>query len=348
MAAYKKLKQQDHYTTTYVAHKKYQIDASEHTAYGVETYLGVSGSGEWLSSTSTKQLPGTDFEHYSRLVYNSIHHLYYSGYDDKGLPSSNVNELSGSAYENYLQSSYTEYQRLAQSKFTVISIPQAHFGTNIKPGSVRLEPGIIGSGSNYLFDSSDASGNFISESYNEEIDTMYGASEMLQDGDYVFDEESYINETESEFVIRADDEWKTTLVDDGNGNLILSASSPQRIIGNVIYSHGLIVITNPTVGTYYQNYFSGSLTWNASHPIYTYNYHCEVKESDFNFSQNPSTTTGSDGVIADNITGSYFTPYFTTVGLYNDTNELIAVAKMAQPIPTSDNNDTTILVKLDM
>jgi len=348
MAAYKKLKKQDHYTTTYVAHKQFTITGSQHDEYGVETYLGVSGSGDWLSSTSTKQLPGTDFEHYSRLVYNSIHHLYYSGYDDKGLPSSNVNELSGSAYENYLQSSYTEFQRLAQSEFTVISIPQSLCGTNIKPGSVRLEPDLAGSGSNYIFTASDAGGNYISESYNEEVDTLYGSSEVLADGDYVENEESYVNETEAEFVIHADDEWKTTLIDDGNGNLILSASSPQRIIGNVIYAHGLIIITNPAVGGYYQNYFSGSLTWQASHPIYTYNYHCEVKESDFNFSQNPSTVTGSQGLLADNITGSYFSPYFTTVGLYNDASELVAVAKMAQPIPLSDNNETTILVKLDM
>ena len=75
MAAYKKLKKQDHYTTTYVAHKQFTITGSQHDEYGVETYLGVSGSGDWLSSTSTKQLPGTDFEHLQKdkwLVPNQV------------------------------------------------------------------------------------------------------------------------------------------------------------------------------------------------------------------------------------------------------------------------------------
>jgi len=349
MAAFKKLRKEDSYTTAYVAHKTFTASGSQHDSYGIETYLGVSGSGEWLPSGSDVRLEGTDYEHHTRLVYNSIHHLYYSGYNNIGLPTSSSNEMSGSAYENYLQSSYTANQRRAQSKFTVISIPQNLFGCYIKPGSVVMEPDIEGSGSNYTFTASDATGNYVSESFLEEIDSAYGATDILTDGDYVEDEGNYVNESEGEFIIAGADQYKTTLIDDSNGNLILSASSPQSIVGNIIYSHGLIVITNPAVGAYYQNYFSGSITWQSSHPIYTYNYHCEIKESDFNFTQHPSAiANGTTGSIADNVTGSYFKPYFTTVGLYNDASELIAVAKMAQPVPVSDNNETTVLVKLDM
>ena len=349
MAAFKKFKKEDYYTTSYVAHKTFTASGSQHDSYGIETYLGISGSGDWLPSGSDVRLVGTDYEHYTRLVYHSINHLYYSGYNSIGLPTSSSNEMSGSAYENYLQSSYTTNQRRAQSEFTVISIPQNLFGCYIRPGSVVLEPDVEGSGSNYVYTGSDANGNYVSESFAEEIDTIYGASDPLTDGDYVENEGNYVNESETEFVIAAADQYTSTLIDDGNGNLILSASSPQSIVGNVVYSHGLIVISNPAVGRYYQNYFSGSLTWQSSQPIYTYNYHCEVRESEFNFTQNPSgIENGTTGSVADNITGSYFNPYFTTVGLYNDASELIAVAKMAQPIPVSDNNETTVLVKLDM
>ncbi len=45
MAAYKKLKTEDSYITTYVAHKTYTISGSQHSDYGVETYIGISGSG---------------------------------------------------------------------------------------------------------------------------------------------------------------------------------------------------------------------------------------------------------------------------------------------------------------
>ncbi len=348
MAAYKKLKKEDSYLTSYVAHKTFTVSGSQHDEFGVETYIGISGSGEWLPSTADKRLGGTNYEHYTRLVYNSINHLYYSGYNDLGMPTTSSNDLSGSAYENYMQSSYTANQRRAQGKFTVISVPQELFGVYIKPGSVIISPPTSVSSSNYAFTSSDATGNYASESFAEEIDTLYGGAVELQDDEYVQDEETYINETVEEFVIPGFDDYKTTLIDDSNGNLILSASQPQRVVGNVIYSHGLIVITNPQVGAYYANYFSGSITWQSSQPIYTYNYHCPVKESEFNFSSNPSILKDSSGSLADNATGSYFNPYFTTVGLYNDASELVAVAKMAQPIPVSDNNETTVVVKLDI
>ena len=191
--------------------------------------------------------------------------------------------------------------------------------------------------------------SFASSSYVDKINTLYGGTQTLQDGDYVDNEGNYINELESEFVVPGFDDYSTVLIDDTNGNLILSASQPQRIVGNVIYTHGLVIITNPVVGSYYSNYFSGSLTWQSSHPIYTYNYHCPIKENEFNFSLNPSAVkNGTTGSVADNITGSYFNPYFTTVGLYNDANELVAVGKMGQPVPVSDNNETTVVVKLDI
>jgi len=347
MSAYKKLNKEDSFLTSYTAHKRFIASGSQHDEYGIETYIGISGSSAFFPETAEKRLVGTDKEHYTQLVYNSINHLYYSGFQN-GSPVSSSNEMSGSAYENYLQSSYTQNQRRAESEFTIISIPQNLFGINIKPGSVRIEPDIAGSGSNYVFTSSDVSGNFVSESYNEEIDTLYGSAEELQDGEYILNEGDYINETEEEFVVAGFDDWKTTLIDDKNGNLILSASSPQRIVGNIIYSHGLMVITNPAIGNYYANYFSGSVTWKSSQPNYTYNYHCPIGESEFNNTLHPTSVEGSDGNIKAELTGSHFKPYFTTVGLYNDANELIAVAKMGQPVPVSNNNETTVVVKLDI
>ena len=347
MAAYKKLKKEDSYLTTYVAHKTFTVSGSQHENYGVETYIGISGSGDWFPSGSDSRLQSTDYEHHTRLVYNSIYHLYYSGYEN-GMPASSSNEMSGSAYENYLQSSYTSNQRRAQDEFTVISIPRNLCGVNIRPGSIRLSPPVSTSGSNYVFTASDATGNYASESFAEEMDTLYGGSETLQDGEYIEDEGTYINETVDEFVVPGFDDYKTTLIDDKNGNLILSASHPPRVVGNVIYSHGLIIISNPAVGSYYANYFSGSLTWQSSQPIYTYNYHCPVGESEFNNTLHPTSVTDLNGTIKAELTGSHFKPYFTTVGLYNDANELIAVAKMGQPVPVSNNNETTVVVKLDI
>ena len=58
--------------------------------------------------------------------------------------------------------------------------------------------------------------------------------------------------------------------------------------------------------------------------------------------------SGSDGKVADNVSGSYFKPYVTSIGLYNDAQELIAVAKLGQPVPKSKDTDMTFVVTLDM
>ena len=46
-------------------------------------------------------------------------------------------------------------------------------------------------------------------------------------------------------------------------------------------------------------------------------------------------------------TGSYFSPYVTTIGLYNEAFQLVAVGKLAQPIPISLYVDTTFVINFD-
>jgi hypothetical protein len=54
-----------------------------------------------------------------------------------------------------------------------------------------------------------------------------------------------------------------------------------------------------------------------------------------------------DGAMADNTTGSSYHPYTTTVGLYNESNELLVVGKLATPYPIPANTDMTFIVKWD-
>lgn len=82
--------------------------------------------------------------------------------------------------------------------------------------------------------------------------------------------------------------------------------------------------------------------------IYEQEVRCKVGENDFNFSNNPTITTDNSGSIAPFATGSNFTPYVTTVGLYNENSELLAVAKLSQAISLSSVTDTTFVVKYDL
>jgi len=137
-----------------------------------------------------------------------------------------------------------------------------------------------------------------------------------------------------------------TLQDDGLGNIISGSTN----VGNVIYEHGMIILTS---GSFINNFISSSnitCSFQSTVTIYESQYKCTIRQNEFNFSQNPTLVSGSSnsGIMYNFATGSYFDPYVTTIGLYNNSYELIAVAKLAQPLPLSSVTDTTILVNLDL
>jgi hypothetical protein len=72
-----------------------------------------------------------------------------------------------------------------------------------------------------------------------------------------------------------------------------------------------------------------------------------ARNSEFNYSENPSYISGSTGeVIYDYFINNPQT-YLTTVGLYNDSNELIAAAKLSKPLNKDFTKEALIRVKLD-
>jgi hypothetical protein len=71
-----------------------------------------------------------------------------------------------------------------------------------------------------------------------------------------------------------------------------------------------------------------------------------VKNQDYNYTTNPSFITGSGTMIYSNFINSPQT-FPTTVGLYNDNNELLAVAKMSKPLTKDFTKEALIRVKLD-
>lgn len=147
------------------------------------------------------------------------------------------------------------------------------------------------------------------------------------------------------------------IYDDGNGNL---GEPGGAYYGNIIYSHGIIIITN-------QSYVEDSLGdyevfFQPSTTVYETQYKCTIRPDEFNYSLNPTLLSGSQftnpanldgqpvnasGDVVDFVTGSSFAPYITSVGLYNSNNELLAVGKLSQPIPTSRTVDMNIIVNLD-
>ena len=93
-----------------------------------------------------------------------------------------------------------------------------------------------------------------------------------------------------------------------------------------------------------------SVQFKNEHTVYENEIHCLVKESDMNLSYNPSLINGNytSGSLRDFATGSNFHPYATAIGLYNDDNELLAIAKFGKPMMISPHTDMMFVVKYDI
>jgi hypothetical protein len=323
-------------------------------AVGINRFLGINGdyfTTSSLTGQTTSSLSGSvpaylaDFTQYNQtLIYSSIQQLYYSNFLSSSTgdlvstasiflgsePSGNVliGAVESPLYDNFLQSTLVPNRFIptgSGAEVGVVSIPSKLFGDYIQPNSVRL---------------------------------------------VVPYEEDSIS-------------YSLTFVDDGEGNLVIEDTDIN--VGNVIYPHGMIIFTNSAsysnegygISFYgVQEYGGGvgvlpsasdvinnniTLSFSSSYTIYETQYKCTIRESEFNATLNPSAqVSGSlleisgsyfyqraDGTLADNVTGSYFSPYVTTVGLYDELQNLLAVGKLSQPLPTSATTDTTILVNID-
>ena len=73
---------------------------------------------------------------------------------------------------------------------------------------------------------------------------------------------------------------------------------------------------------------------------------CRVGANDFNYSSNPTYLSESKIRVKNNSQDAPVS-YFTTVGLYSSDNELLAVAKMSEPIKKTPSNEMVVRVRLD-
>ena len=154
---------------------------------------------------------------------------------------------------------------------------------------------------------------------------------------------NYIQPNSLQIIISASSIPSGSYRDDGEGNIISSSIHA----GNIIYEDGILIFTGTGSGV--GTTFSVSNTeFQSSITLYETQYKCTIRANEYNYSLNPSLLkSGSTDTYKDFVTGSNFSPYVTTVGLYNENQELIAVGKLAQPLPTSQTTDTTILINID-
>jgi hypothetical protein len=92
---------------------------------------------------------------------------------------------------------------------------------------------------------------------------------------------------------------------------------------------------------------SSSFTLNSQETITSDYVFVRPRSSEFNYSENPSFISGSTGEVLYSQFINNPQTYITTIGLYNDTNELLAVAKLSRPLLKDFTKEALVRVKLD-
>ena len=171
--------------------------------------------------------------------------------------------------------------------------------------------------------------------------------------------------------VRLEDEQNGKIYeDDGYSNLIDSGSN---VAGNIFYDRGLVILTRDIVsGSVLSQY---TLNFRSTKTIYENEILLSVLESEFNVSQNPTAVDyDADGKfgkiklhsIQSNVnptvfsgfgeydysssldtTGSFLAPYITTIALYDDDLNMVAVAKLPQPIKSMPDYPLNFIVRFD-
>lgn len=85
----------------------------------------------------------------------------------------------------------------------------------------------------------------------------------------------------------------------------------------------------------------------SAETITSTNYFIRLRNTQYNFSNNPTYYTGSNPQTVLEPFRIKPLTYLTTIGLYNDSNELLAVAKLSRPIQKSTDKEALVRVRLD-
>lgn len=154
------------------------------------------------------------------------------------------------------------------------------------------------------------------------------------------------------------------------GLLYSNSAGTGAALGNVFYQAGIAVITASAfppsaefnaAGEGIDAVLTGSaisgacdgfrhrtynISFNNTTEINSKIYFCRVQSNKFNYSANPTYVSGSQ-IRVKNVAGDPPITYITTVGLYSSTGELLATAKLSEPLRKDPTNELVLRVRLD-
>jgi hypothetical protein len=293
------------------------------TPFEVNKSFTFSGSGMIAPTVGIDRFLGVNKNSNPWVSGSNVTGYIPSSLQDQELVYDSIKQLY---YSNYLSSSYGDNINTASI------IPGVNTGSDVLVGTTP-SPG--------MYDTYNQTTLTFAKSFptgsNELVGVISIPSRLF--GDYI---------QPNSFHLRYYDMFQNatfSFTDDGEGNL----KTGSTIVGNVFYPHGMIIITNQ-IYSYgiYNTTTNITCSFSSSYMIYETQYKCTFRENEFNYTLNPTLQYDTSGSVYSYTTSSQWAPYVSTVGLYDEAQNLLAVGKLSQPLPTSATTDTTILINLDM
>ena len=217
---------------------------------------------------------------------------------------------------------------LAANNFWVLSVERARYKEKLFPGTFNLTL----SGSNGLLKLTD-------NSKDTNIQTFLGSNRVLQvvsgsDGS-AFSSTGYVTDSGSYGLFLPD-----------IGTIILNPYAISQSI-HVDVTRGNNTDNDNPVTLFNSIDLGANFQLNSEETITSDYVFVRSRNSEFNYSENPSFISGSTGEVIYNQFINNPQVYMTTIGMYNDANELMAVAKLSRPLLKDFTKESLVRVKLD-
>jgi uncharacterized protein YfiM (DUF2279 family) len=294
--------------------------ASSAGNYYISVYNTSSTDQETQFDIAYADLLGSGSELYNTIVPgNSYSKTMYGQYRSMILEDENASFTFGNG-TNVISGSH----------FWVLSIERARYKQSLFPGSLNLT--LSGSGGII---------NLTDDSQDNPINTFIGSSRVLQ---LISGSNGTAGSLSNNGYVAGSGSYGLVFPD--LGTIILNPFAISQSI-QVAPSR-----SNNSDGLNPQTLFNAislgaAFSLNSEETITSDYIFVRARNSEFNYSENPSFISGSTGeVIYDNFINAPQV-YATTIGMYNDSNELLAVAKMSRPLLKDFTKEALVRVKLD-
>ena len=306
------------------------------TSFYTSSVQAGSTSGNFYLSVYQADATGSDTTVQFDITYGNVNGLgseYYNGAVPALTPSRTVYGQYRTLVledENTNFSYGTDNNVFTPNDFWALSVERARYKEKLFPGTFNITL----SGSGGLLELTDNSNDV-------NVQTFIGSNRVFQivsgsDGSAITANSGYAPGSGSYGLFLPD-----------IGTILLNPDAISESI-NLVPNRAADLTNGTNQATLYDSLVLGSsFQLNAQETITSDYIFVRSRNSEFNYSENPSFISGSTGEIIYEQFINNPQVYITTVGMYNDANELIAVAKMSKPLLKDFTKESLVRVKLD-